>query len=95
MLGFRAIPPENQKIYVKLKIRMICIYNSPMLKPAHPTLPVQQAGAVDAAPAAAALGNRRISSADLLGQQRMVEIAHQGQIYQLRVTAAGKLILTK
>lgn len=66
-----------------------------MLNSAPPVLPVQQAGSAHTAPVAATSGTRRISSADLLGQQRMVEIAHQGNIYQLRVTAAGKLILTK
>lgn len=66
-----------------------------MHKPAHPpVVPVLNPSASQAL-AASAPGTRRISSAALLGQQRVVEIAHEGQIYQLRLTAAGKLILTK
>ncbi len=48
-----------------------------------------------AAPTAAPASPRRISSAQLLGQDKLVEIAHADHIYQLRLTAAGKLILTK
>ncbi len=73
---------------------MICNYNFSMLKPAHPTLPVQPARANQGA-SAANIGIKRISSSELLGKARLVEISHQGRIYQLRLTAAGKLILTK
>lgn len=38
---------------------------------------------------------RRWSSQALLGTQREVLIEHRGELYRLRVTAAGKLILTK
>jgi len=38
---------------------------------------------------------RRIDSAALLGSQREVLIVHQQQVYRLRVTSLGKLILTK
>lgn len=38
---------------------------------------------------------QRITSAALLGQSRLLEIAHDGSVYQLRLTASGKLILTK
>jgi hemin uptake protein HemP len=38
---------------------------------------------------------KQISSRSLLEDQREVEIEHAGQIYRLRVTALGKLILTK
>lgn len=38
---------------------------------------------------------RRIDSATLLGPRGEVFIVHQGQVYRLRVTAQGKLILTK
>ncbi|WON78929.1 hemin uptake protein HemP [Serratia sp. UGAL515B_01] len=34
-------------------------------------------------------------SAELLGQDGLAVITHQGQRYQLRQTKAGKLILTK
>ncbi len=38
---------------------------------------------------------RRIDSRELLGTAQEVEIKHTGQIYRLRLTALGKLILTK
>jgi hemin uptake protein HemP len=38
---------------------------------------------------------KTISSEVLLGKCRQMFIAHDGQIYQLRVTKLGKLILTK
>ncbi|TXD76077.1 hemin uptake protein HemP [Mitsuaria sp. TWR114] len=38
---------------------------------------------------------RRISSQALMGNDREVEIEHAGQLYRLRVTSLGKLILTK
>ena len=38
---------------------------------------------------------RRIDSQTLLGSAQEIEILHLGQIYRLRRTALGKLILTK
>lgn len=38
---------------------------------------------------------RTVSSAELLAGQRELLIEHAGQIYRLRITATGKLILTK
>jgi hemin uptake protein HemP len=38
---------------------------------------------------------RTLDSQALLGPRGEVWIAHQGQLYRLRVTAQGKLILTK
>lgn len=38
---------------------------------------------------------RRLSSQTLLGNEREVEIEHAGQLYRLRLTSLGKLILTK
>jgi hemin uptake protein HemP len=38
---------------------------------------------------------RRWTSAELLGDQLEVEIQHGVAVYRLRVTAQGKLILTK
>lgn len=38
---------------------------------------------------------RHIDSATLLGPRGEVFIVHQQQVYRLRVTAQGKLILTK
>lgn len=37
----------------------------------------------------------RISSAELLRGQRVIEIEHEGQRYRLQATRQGKLILTK
>jgi hemin uptake protein HemP len=36
-----------------------------------------------------------LSSVELLRGQRLVEIAHNGEIYRLQATRQGKLILTK
>ena len=38
---------------------------------------------------------RRWSSQQLLGSQTEAEITHAGAVYKLRLTALGKLILTK
>ena len=38
---------------------------------------------------------KRLSSQALLGNEREVEIEHAGQLYRLRLTSLGKLILTK
>lgn len=38
---------------------------------------------------------RRWTSRELLGSAREVEIEHEGLLYRLRLTALGKLILTK
>lgn len=38
---------------------------------------------------------KRINSKALMGGERELEIEHAGQLYRLRVTALGKLILTK
>lgn len=38
---------------------------------------------------------RTLDSQTLLGPRGEVWIAHQGQLYRLRVTSQGKLILTK
>ena len=38
---------------------------------------------------------KTVSSETLLGQGKQIFIAHDGQIYQLRITKLGKLILTK
>lgn len=40
-------------------------------------------------------GRRRLSSQALLGNEREIEIEHAGQLYRLRLTSLGKLILTK
>jgi hemin uptake protein HemP len=38
---------------------------------------------------------RRLKVSDLLGEERELILEHRGQDYRLRVTASGKLILTK
>jgi hemin uptake protein HemP len=38
---------------------------------------------------------RRVSSSELMGAAREMEIEHAGAVYRLRVTSLGKLILTK
>jgi hemin uptake protein HemP len=38
---------------------------------------------------------RRIDSAELLGRARELAIVHRGELYTLRQTRNGKLILTK
>jgi len=38
---------------------------------------------------------RRLCSRQLLGDARELEIAHGDQVYRLRLTSLGKLILTK
>jgi hemin uptake protein HemP len=50
--------------------------------------------AVRTTPSAAA-GDRRIDSATLLGPGGELFIDHQQQVYRLRLTSQGKLILTK
>jgi hemin uptake protein HemP len=50
----------------------------------------------DMSPDSPAAGpRRRIDSQALLGAAEEIEIGHRGQIYRLRRTALGKLILTK
>lgn len=56
------------------------------------------AGARDSAeatPALTAPPPRRIASDELFGGAVEVEIEHQAQVYRLRRTSLGKLILTK
>ena len=57
--------------------------------------PSRRPAAVGAAPAAPAPAPRRIDSAALIGPGRELLIDHQQQVYRLRVTSQGKLILTK
>ncbi|WP_318013838.1 hemin uptake protein HemP [Paucibacter sp. DJ2R-2] len=57
-----------------------------------PASPASLAALSSARPGAAP---RRLSSETLLADRREVEIEHAGQIYRLRVTSLGKLILTK
>lgn len=59
---------------------------------------VRSQAATHAATAAVRVGPdgfRRIDGAELFGSEREVLILHGGQAYRLRITASGKLILTK
>lgn len=53
----------------------------------------QQAPGVGERPLKA--GPRRLTSRELLGQGSEVIIEHEGDLYRLRCTSKGKLILTK
>lgn len=46
-------------------------------------------------PGAPALKTRPVRSTDLLGAARILMIEHRGEVYCLRQTSRGKLILTK
>jgi hemin uptake protein HemP len=48
-----------------------------------------------AATPAPAQPTRRLSSHELLGANKEIEIVHGSQCYRLRLTSLGKLILTK
>lgn len=81
-------------------MRMILVYDSVMSSPALPFQPRPGASAAsdamkDRLDVAAALARGRIHSGALLNQRRMLEIEHEGGLYQLRLTSNGKLILTK
>ena len=57
-------------------------------KPALPHAPAQNMGPP-------LMGLRRLIVAELLAGDREVILEHDGQDYRLRITANGKLILTK
>lgn len=46
-------------------------------------------------PGAPTLKTRPVRSTDLLGAARILMIEHRGEVYCLRQTSRGKLILTK
>ena len=46
-------------------------------------------------PARPAAGPRRLKVSDLMAGDREAILEHRGQEYRLRITASGKLILTK
>jgi len=70
-----------------------------MTPPAYPSFAPDSAQASSAtggpAPSAEAATCPRWRSSDLMEQGRLAEIEHAGQLYRLRITALGKLILTK
>jgi hemin uptake protein HemP len=62
--------------------------------------PAQAEGALDphahgAPPRSAVPALPRVSSCELLGRNRELEIEHAGALYRLRLTSLNKLILTK
>ena len=65
------------------------------MKPS-PSLPMDPAHAEPHARPGAQDGRRRqVSSANLFGTGREILIEHAGELYSLRQTSKGKLILTK
>ena len=64
-----------------------------MNAPAHPPLPQEPAGTSQSSPGPAA--REPLPSQELLQGRRVVEIAHNGEVYRLQATRLGKLILTK
>lgn len=56
-------------------------------------LPARVGGGQD--PATGMYAPRVVTSHQLLGEQRRIQIEHQGEYYVLRITSRGKLILTK
>lgn len=62
-------------------------------RPAFAPAAAQTAAPGGAPPAAAP--TRRLSSTELLGSARELQIIHGDALYRLRLTSQGKLILTK
>jgi hemin uptake protein HemP len=77
-----------------MQLRVICIISlaASMFRdrPMH-IQPPAAPPAISPSPA----GTRRIKSGELMAGDREIVILHDGQEYRLRVTNAGKLILTK
>lgn len=59
--------------------------------------PLREPAPADDVPAAptTGAGPQRIRSEDLLHGRQQIEIEHDGELYRLRLTRSGKLILTK
>ncbi len=57
-------------------------------------IPPEPALAAGAAKAAERPATVRVTSRELFGQGREIEIDHEGRIYRLRLTQLNKLILT-
>jgi hemin uptake protein HemP len=62
--------------------------------PLAPTAPATASG-LDGGAATESPRAAPLSSEQLLGGRRLVEIAHNGEVYRLQATRLGKLILTK
>jgi hemin uptake protein HemP len=52
-------------------------------------------GVREASGAAQTVARRQITSTELFGNSRDIQILHAGSVYTLRRTSKGKLILTK
>jgi hemin uptake protein HemP len=70
-------------------------YSADMLDDLPPQPPARPSATRPVRAAAPAAGDRRIDSATLLGPDGELFIDHQQQVYRLRITSQGKLILTK
>lgn len=57
--------------------------------------PREPSAAGQAAPSAATPAPRRVASSQIFSGAHEIEIVHREQVYRLRQTALGKLILTK
>lgn len=57
--------------------------------------PSAEAPAAGTPPPPEAVRAPPLASEQLLGGRRLVEIAHNGEVYRLQATRLGKLILTK
>lgn len=55
----------------------------------------QHSVSIETKPTQAILTTRMVDSQQLLNKDGKVEILHHGEIYQLKQTRSGKLILTK
>lgn len=67
----------------------LLVNKSPMNKPQEP------ASCTDARLDTGSFEAPSISSEQLFGNSRQLQILHQGEVYTLRITHRGKLILTK
>ena len=74
---------------------MCSMNTTPSLPPAARAAPPAEVTPSQEPPLAPGAPRRRWSSQALLGEAREVEIEHGGQLYRLRLTSLGKLILTK
>lgn len=83
-------PPLRYRLPNGLRLRV-----HPMPATTPPTGPPLASNWADAPLQRSAQDRRRIESQALFGDQIEVEIEHRSQVYRLRQTALGKLILTK
>lgn len=70
-------------------------YSGTAMKPDRSDEMPRQADEPQASSAGQGDARQPVSSRELLGGHRELQIVHNGSIYRLRVTGNGKLILTK